>query len=121
MNLGTILISDLHFNCIIGILPDERTFPQTITVDVELTTDFSACAKSENIQDTIDYVEVGQQLKSLLEVKKYQLVETFAVEACELLLNGHLELYRVKVTIRKPNAVENCRFVGVCLEKTRNE
>lgn len=119
MSVGTILVRDLTIDCIIGILPTERTTPQPLIVDVDLHVDFAASIASENVADTVNYAEVCMILEQLAVDGKYQLVETYAAHACSNLIDRYPEIQHIKITIKKPQAVANSRYVGVELEQSR--
>ena len=116
---GTVLIADLAVECIVGILPHERVTEQRLLLDVEMDLDFAAAARSESVASTIDYAAVSTALTDWIRRKKYQLVETLAVECCRELLATHRRLSRVRITVKKPAAVEAARFVGVVFEARR--
>ena len=116
---GLVQIRDLTFECIIGILPSERVQLQPLLLDVDLTLDFAAAAASENVVDTVDYAAVSEQLEKLAVESCFQLVETFAARACELILAKHPLVQQVAITIKKPQAVAAAGHVGVFLQCSR--
>ena len=70
MNDGTtandrVLIRDLTFNAILGILPQERITPQPVVINLALHTDISAAAKSTNIDDTLNYAAVAEAVQAM--------------------------------------------------------
>ena len=113
---GTIMVEGLEIICIVGILPREREEEQRILVDVEMDYDFAAAAASENVKDTVDYVDMANYLTSLAREKKYQLIETYAEEAAA----GILDRFggtRVALKIMKPAAIPAAKWTAVRLER----
>lgn len=115
--IGTILVEGLEIECIVGIHPEERTTPQLLLVDAELDRDFAAAAESESVGETVDYVDLAEALTTLALDRRYQLIETFAAEACDLLIERFGAL-RVAVKVMKPGAVPKASWAAVRLERT---
>ena len=116
--IGTIAIEGLEIECIIGIHPEERETTQTILVDAELDRDFEAAVAGDDIDGTVDYVDLARDLTELAVEKRYRLLETYAEEAAEILL----DLYgasRAKVKVMKPAAVPAARHAAVTVERRR--
>jgi dihydroneopterin aldolase len=108
----TILIRDLTFEAIIGILPEERRRPQKVIVDCEIGYHYTPNEKS-----FIDYAEVAALITSMIQKEKFGLVE----EALERLLS-HLKvtfppIETIKITICKPDILPHCT---VCVTDFRN-
>lgn len=117
---GTVIIADLSIDCIVGILPHERVAEQPLWLDVELDLDFGPAAQSESVAFTVDYAAVSMALIDHIRHKQYQLVETLAVDCCQLILAAHPRVTRVKITVKKPAAVPAARYVGVVFEQRRS-
>lgn len=118
--MGTILIADLEVRCIVGILDRERVEPQPLYLDLEMDHDFGPAAETEDVSTTVNYAEVSQVLAELIQRRKYWLIETLAVEGCAMLLDKYPGLHRVKITVKKPEAVAETRYVGVVFEQRRS-
>lgn len=118
---GTVLIAELAIDCIVGVLPPERVSEQRLVLDVELDLDFAAAARSESVATTVDYSAVAAWLTAHVRRAKYRLVETLAVECCRGLLAQHPPVSRVRVTVKKPGAVEAARFAGAVFELRRGD
>lgn len=117
--MGTILIADLEVRCIVGILPRERVEPQPLFLDLEMDHDFGPAAATEDVTTTVDYAEVSRVLAEQIKARQYWLIETLAVEGCATLLARYPGLQRVKITVKKPQAVAETRHVGVVFEQRR--
>lgn len=100
-----ILIENLTFDTIIGILDFERTTPQLVCIDCTLEYPYSEGS-------FINYAEVTQLIETTMKEKKFELIET-ALDLLGRTLKEHFPLIRkVSLTIRKPNILSNCT-VGV--------
>lgn len=117
--IGTIELERLEIDCIVGILPHERVTEQKIFVDVAMDLDFAPAAASEDVADTIDYTVVSAELAALVRERKYQLIETMAVECVELVLLRHPAVERTSVAIHKPAAVPQAKDTVVRFGRAR--
>lgn len=90
---------------IIGILDWEQTQPQTLLIDLELCFCFKAATLSENIEETIDYAKVAEQVITWVQEKPYRLLETLASTLADKLLTGYPRLLSTTVAVEKVGAI----------------
>ena len=76
-------------------------------------------AKSDRIEDTLNYKSVAKRVLAFVEASEYQLVETLAEEVARLILK-EVSVEWVKVNLNKPGAVRGSRDVGVAIERSRS-
>lgn len=103
--IGKIRIQSLGFECILGTLSFERVTPQPVVMDLTLELDFSKAAASENVSDTVNYAEISEMVKHLVQEAKFQLVETLVCRVAEYLLANYALLQAVEVSVKKPKAL----------------
>jgi len=118
-HVGEIFVKDLRVRCIVGILPREREEEQEILVDVEMQHDFAAAAATEDVTTTVDYAEVSTVLTEWIQERRFQLIETMAVEGCDLILERWPGVAYVRLTIKKPDAVPAARYTAVTFDRAR--
>jgi len=118
MSRDRILIEGLSFECIVGILPEERITPQTVRIDIELETDLTAAAAGGDIARTIDYGVVARDVQAFVEDNRFLLLETLAVQATELLM-ADTRISGVDFTVRKPGAIAGASAAGVRIYRSR--
>lgn len=100
-----ILIENLTFEAIIGILDFERTAPQRVVIDAIIEYSYTQ-------ERFINYAEVAQQIESTMKKEQFELVET-ALEYLSQILKSNFPLIQsLTLTIRKPDILPNCT-VGV--------
>ena len=114
--MDIIYLKDLHIDTIIGVYDWERRTRQTIILDVEIAADISKAAKSDKIEDTLNYKAVAKRLISFVENSEFQLVETLAEHVAEVLLND-FNIPWLRLTVNKQGAVRGVRDVGVIIER----
>jgi dihydroneopterin aldolase len=119
MGRDAIRIRRLRVECIIGILDPERDAVQPVDVDVDLFLDTSRAAFSGRIAATCDYDTVCEEVRLLLQFRRYQLLEMAAEELAAMLLGVHPILDAVGVRLHKPQAlVGRAREASVEVQRT---
>lgn len=115
---GCIGVHHHHISCIIGVLPHERTQEQDIYVDLKVETSFARCLQSDQVEDTINYVNLAQLCTELAQQRRYRLLETFAHEALiNILTDPRIEWAWIR--IKKPKALASAEYTFVELERYR--
>jgi 7,8-dihydroneopterin aldolase/epimerase/oxygenase len=113
-----IFLRGLSAQCIIGFIDWERRTPQTLLVDLEIPCDCRRAARSDDVEDTIDYKRVAKRVLGWLPTTQYHLVETLAHNLAMLLLS-EFPIEWIRVSINKPGAIRDSRDVGVSIERHR--
>jgi dihydroneopterin aldolase len=100
-----ILIENLTFDTIIGILEHERTTAQKVTIDCTIDYPYSHGA-------FINYAQVAETIETTMHKEQFELIET-ALEVLSARLKNQFSLIKeLSLTIRKPNILPHCS-VGV--------
>ena len=113
-----IFLRGLSTQCIIGFIDWERRTPQTLQIDLEIPCDCTRAARSDEVEDTVDYKRVAKRVLGWVPTTKFQLVETLAHHLA-LLLVSEFDLEWIRVSVNKPGAIRDSRDVGVCVERQR--
>ena len=113
-----IFLRGLSAKCIIGFIDWERRTPQTLLIDLEIPCDCARAARSDRVEDTVDYKRVAKRVLGWLPTTQFLLVESLAHHLALLLLS-EFSLEWVRVTVNKPGAIRDSRDVGVQLERRR--
>ena len=93
-------ISDLTFNCIIGILDFERIKKQKVIINISFEYEYS--------KDLfIDYSEISALVKKTMKEQKFLLLED-AILYIESLLQNSYKIHNLKIKISKPDILKNC-------------
>lgn len=119
VHVDSVLIEGLSLDASIGVFEWEKQIKQGLVFDVALYGDFSKAAKSDAIQDTVDYSAVCSAIQEILQQQHYNLLEYLAERIARTILDG-FTITAVGLTIYKPGAVTNTKQVGVRIyrEKT---
>ena len=117
-----IFIRELRVDCIVGVYPHERDRPQPLIVDLELGVDTGAAAYSGKITHTCDYARVADELATLLQFRRYKLLELAAGELAAMLLGVHPMVEDVRLRLSKPRALPGrATLAGVELHRRRGD
>jgi 7,8-dihydroneopterin aldolase/epimerase/oxygenase len=114
--MDIVFIKELQIETVIGIYDWERKIRQMISLDIEMATDIKKAAKTDQIEDTLNYKAVAKRLISFVEESEYELVETLAEKICSIIMQEFAVPW-VKLTLNKPGAVSGSRSVGVTIER----
>jgi len=114
--VDTVFIRDLEVKTVIGVFEWERKIRQRLVFNIELGTDIALSAKSDDLNDTLDYKAISHAIEEFAEASSYQLVEAL-VEAVAQMVMGDFSVKWLSITIDKPGAVSCARSVGVQIER----
>ncbi len=109
-------IRDLSVHCIIGINPEERVEKQEVVINLTLHADLAEAARTDRIEDTVDYKGVKNEVREAVERSDFFLLERLAEHVAEIALRP-AQVQRVDVSVDKPGALSFTRSVAV--EMTR--
>jgi len=99
-----ILIENLEFKAIIGILEIEREKEQLVAVNCEI--------EYENKENFIDYARVCEIIENTIKKGKFFLIEDAMDEIEKKLLQKYPRMKSLKLKIQKPEILKNA-LVGV--------
>ena len=116
--MDKIFIHALKTETIIGIFDWERQVKQTVVVDIEMGIDIRNAARSDSIDDTMNYKKVAKRVLAFVEESSFHLVETLG-ERIAMLILEEFAISEVRIALSKPGAVRSSRDVGVILERDR--
>ncbi len=119
--MGKIALEELEFFAKHGVHKEERFIGNRYRVDVEVEADLEKAAKTDNVEDTVDYGHLYKIVEAEMS-KSVKLLEHLAGN----ILNGILEelpqVDNAKVAVYKYNAPIGgiCKWSKVTLERGRN-
>jgi dihydroneopterin aldolase len=115
--MDKVYIRDLRVDTVIGIYDWEREVRQTVSIDLEMATDIRRAARSDSIEDTLNYKAVAKRLIQFIGDSDFQLVETLA-ERCAALVLDEFDVPWLRLRLSKPGAVRGSRDVGIIIERS---
>jgi dihydroneopterin aldolase len=102
----------------IGVTEEERRTPQRVDVDLDLYAELYQAGRIADLGMTIDYREVADKVRSLLEARTFNLVEVVAVAIIDLVFERFRPVRKVTVRVRK-YVLPNVTHVEVEMERRR--
>ena len=105
-------IKNLKLRTIIGIQEWERTEKQDIIINIEYETNAEKAAKSDDINDTINYKTLNKKIIEKVESTSFFLLEKLASCILEIIMEDK-RITRAKVEIDKPGALRFADSVSV--------
>jgi dihydroneopterin aldolase len=99
-----IALTNMRFQGRHGVLEEERAQAQPFEVDVELYLDLKPAGVSDDLSRTVDYRDVFEICRAVVEGPSYQLIEALAESVAARLLAAFeaAGLSEVVVRVRKP-------------------
>ena len=117
INMDKIFINDLQVETVIGIFDWEREIKQTISINLEIEFDISKAAKSDDINDSLDYKKVSKRIISLCEKADSYLVENLIEKIAQVVLK-EFPVSKVTVSLEKPGALRGSKSVGIKITRS---
>lgn len=99
-----------------GVFPEEAKLGQRFYVDVELGLNLRPAGQSDNLERTVNYAEVAQSIRHIVEHERYQLIESLAERIASMILETYTIVSETTVRIVKPHPPVNLQFAGVSVE-----
>ena len=115
--MDIVFVEGLKIDTVIGIYDWEKKIRQDIILDIEMSSDIAAAAKTDHIDQALNYKDVCKRVASFVRESKFELVETLAEEICQIILN-EFDISWVKLKLNKGEAITGATGVGVIIERT---
>jgi dihydroneopterin aldolase len=104
-----------------GVYAFERRQGQTFACDAVLEVDTAPAARTDDLENTVNYAELSQRLYATLSGEPVDLLETLAQRLADVCLS-YPRVEAVEVTVHKPEADLGVPFddVTVTIRRTRS-
>lgn len=114
--MDKVYIEGLSIQTTIGFYEWEKQIKQTLIIDLVLGWDISKAALNDELDKTLDYAKISEEVEVFANANPVDLIETLAERiASHLMVTYHIPWLKVKVG--KPGAVHNTKTVGVEIER----
>jgi len=118
--LDTIYLNKMEFYGYHGVLPEETTLGQKFLVDLKVQTDLKQAGQTDNLEESISYVDLFEVCKSIVEGKPFKLIEAVAEKIAQETLLQFMKVSSVTVKVIKPNPPIPGHYESVAVEITRS-
>ncbi|KZN33102.1 dihydroneopterin triphosphate 2'-epimerase [Pseudoalteromonas luteoviolacea S2607] len=117
--MDKVYISQLHVETIIGVYDFEKESKQSLYFDIEMSTDITQAAKTDDINLAVDYAKVSERVIELSTSCQVELLETLLERLADAIL-AEFSVSDVKIRVSKPAAVAQAQTVGIEILRTKN-
>ena len=115
-DMDKVFINNLQVETIIGIFSWEREVRQVVSVDLVMDFDNKKAAKSDDIEDALDYKKIGKRVTNYVERSRFKLVERLAEQIAKLVLK-EFPVSSLTVSVTKPGALRGSESVGISITR----
>jgi dihydroneopterin aldolase len=117
--MDKIYFNQMEFYGYHGVYPEENKLGQRFIVDLELYLDLNPAAETDDLEQTINYAEVYNLCKSIVESERFQLVEAIGQRIAQSALNQFPLLDEIMVRVIKPDPPIPGHYDSVAVELRR--
>lgn len=107
-----IKIENLRLRTIVGIFDWEKKVKQDVVINIEIYFDGKLAAKTDNIEDTIDYKSITKNIINYVENNQFDLIEKIAGDVGELVMSDD-RIFKSIIRVDKPGALRFADSVSV--------
>jgi len=116
---ATIHIKNLRLRTIIGCNESERNNLQDIIINVKIDYNANKPAKSDNLDEALNYRTITKKIIKLVEHSKYHLLEKLGTKVLSLIMEEPL-VNKAEVEIDKPQALRFTDSVSMAFRAQRS-
>jgi dihydroneopterin aldolase len=101
--MNVIRIKNASFYAYHGAMKEEQHVGGKFEADVDIYTDFTEAAATDDLHKTVNYEKVYRFMNEIVNERKYFLIETIAMHLADGLLERFPQIKKIAVRIRKNN------------------
>ena len=117
--MDKIKLTGLDFYGYHGCLPEERENGQHFYLDITMYADLKAAGESDDLTQTINYAEVYETARAIVEGEPCQLIETVGERVAAAVLRDYAKVQKIRVTVHKPQAPIPGKFTDAAVSVVR--
>lgn len=119
MELDKIFVHDMEFYGYHGVFPEENKLGQRFKVDLTVELDLKKAGQSDNLEHSVNYGELYELCKRVVEGETYKLVESIAENIAANILAQYNCISRCTVKVIKPDPPIPGHYRAVAVEIVR--
>lgn len=119
--MDAIIIEGLKVDTVVGCFNWERQIIQPLMLDLTIRTNLEQAAQSDELEDTLNYVEICEISARVIQEAQPKLIEHAAKLVLDALFVTFESVESIMITIRKPAIIAQANSVGIRLERHRND
>ena len=114
-----IILNEMSFYGYHGLLPAEKELGQNFLVTLELFLDLKKAGLTDEVKETVNYVDIYQTVKKVVEGPPFNLLEALAETIAHKVLQFPLQ--KVTVEVKKPSPPIPGQLSNITVVITRGE
>ncbi|TCJ02716.1 dihydroneopterin aldolase [Cytobacillus praedii] len=118
--MDKIILNKMAFYGYHGVFPEETRLGQRFMVDLTVETNLKKAGVTDQLEYSINYGEIYQVCKEIVEGKPYKLVEAVAEKIAGEMLAHFEPISQVTVRVIKPDPPIPGHYESVAVEVTRS-
>ncbi|WP_209125624.1 dihydroneopterin aldolase [Alkalihalobacillus sp. BA299] len=115
-----IIIEQMEFYGYHGVFPEENKLGQRFKVDATLSLHLQEAGKNDDLNQTVNYAEVYEVTKMIVEDETHKLVETIAEKISSAILATFPIVNSCTIKVIKPDPPIKGHYKSVAVEITRS-
>ncbi|CAM4487127.1 dihydroneopterin aldolase [Paenibacillus tarimensis] len=117
--MDRMILKGMQFFGYHGVIPEENKLGQRFGVELELLLDLEQAANADDIDTTVNYAELYEVVKAVVEGPPSKLIEAVAGRIASAVLDTYTIINEVTVRVTKPHPPFDIHFDGVTVELRR--
>jgi 7,8-dihydroneopterin aldolase/epimerase/oxygenase len=118
--MDKIFVNQMDFYGYHGVFPEENTLGQRFRVDLMVLVDLKKAGEIDELEHSVNYGELFQVCKEIVEGKPYKLIEAVAEKIAETVLQQFTLVSEVTIKVIKPDPPIPGHYRSVAVEITRS-
>ena len=102
-----------------GVNPEEKENGQNFIIDLDYYVNIARACQMDTLDDTVSYAKVVKTIRRVFTAEKYDLIERAAQVIADAVLDEFEDIFKVEVTLKKPEAPISAEFDYVAVSIMR--
>lgn len=102
-----------------GVNPEEKENGQNFVIDLDYYVNIARACQMDTLDDTVSYAKVVKTIRHVFTAEKYDLIERAAQVIADAVLDEFEDIFKVEVTLKKPEAPISAEFDYVAVSIMR--
>ncbi len=102
-----------------GVNPEEKENGQNFVIDLDYYVNINKACQMDSLDDTVSYAKVVKTIRRVFTAEKYDLIERVSQVIADAVLDEFEDIFKVEVTLKKPEAPISADFDYVAVSITR--
>lgn len=102
-----------------GVNPEEKENGQNFVIDLDYYVNIARACQMDTLDDTVSYAKVVKTIRRVFTAEKYDLIERAAQVIADAVLDEFEDIFKVEITLKKPEAPISAEFDYVAVSIMR--